>query len=579
MSTSTWKQNPTTNEWNSAANWSPEEVPMDQAIFSVSSQTTLSFAADSNAQIGTIEFDENSTGYTFRFATAANPALTICGAGVRNHSQIQQSFIVAATSSGYKNPQLKFLNAATAGGNNMFYCAGPETAQGYGGGVICFHDSSSAGSAIFKVWTGAEPPPKHSTVGGEVSFCDSATADQAIFTIYGTLGTDGDTFGNVVFHNNATAAHAHFINIGGTVSGGDGGNTQFYGNSSAAWGIYNNRGGTHPKANGGDVAFDATADGGHGHFYNHAASAAGAYGGVTSFNNNPPSMSADQGASAGNGKYFNYGARDNEQGGGGHLEFSAKYGSPTAANAEIHNYGSSLESKSSAGHSIFSINQPTDYYPTAGNASIWNHPASKNGAAGFTEFSVYQKENVNDKIAQEKNIPSAGSAMIINMGSSEPESAGGYTIFSGSTSAAQATLVAQGGSQGGAGGRIMFYDDSQGAAAKVQLYGNGELDIRYHSSGLSIATLELNGGVIAVSLGDKFKGLAVTDKLFINSKDISFYFSLEDDNGFAFNQAYTLVTSTNLDDGDTHRFSGNSIEGIEPTFKIIGSALQVIFVR
>ena len=291
MNSSTWNTQPETGEWNQASNWSPSQEPTTQAIFAGSSQTTISFSAVAETKVDEIAFNEDASSYTFTFGPSETPALTLSGQGVTNRSGRQQSFIVAATSSGYKQPQLTFVNSASAGGDDVYYCSGPESEQGYGGGVICFCDNSSAGSASFKVWTGAGIPPKHHTVGGEVSFCDNSSADSARFTIYGSLGVDGDTFGNVVFHQNASAAQATFTNVGGTVSGGDGGNTQFYGQSSAANGIFYNWGGSHDKANGGDVAFDAVAEGGQGRYYNYAAKAAGAYGGVTSFNNNPPDLS------------------------------------------------------------------------------------------------------------------------------------------------------------------------------------------------------------------------------------------------------------------------------------------------
>ncbi|WP_428624553.1 hypothetical protein [Sedimenticola sp.] len=522
--------------------------------------------------MGNIEFTDNASAFTFTFGPSATPPLTITGQGISNRSRAQQSFIVAATSSGYKDPQLKFINSASAGGDDMFYCAGPETEQGYGGGVICFCDNSTAGSATFKVWTGAGTPPKHSTVGGEVSFCDSSSASTAHFKIYGTLGTDGDTFGNVVFHDTATAANATFINVGGTVSGGDGGNTQFYGNSSAAYGIYNNYGGTYSKANGGDVAFDATADGGHGHYYNHAAKAAGAYGGVTSFNNNPPHMT-NQGASAGHGTYFNYGAREGEQGGGGHLEFSAKYGSPTGANATIANYGSTIASKSSAGHTVFSINLPTDYYPTAGNATIWNHPGVSEGtAAGFTEFSVYGT-------GAGSHVPTAGDGTFFNLGGYTPKATGGYTVFSGTSSAGNATLIAYGGTHGGYGGRIVFYGESSGGTAKVELFGNGALDIGDHLKGLTIGALELTGGIIVTQLGTETTGLTVSGELTLKSSQANFSFWKKDDGGFSLNTPYTILTNANLSMFTAEQFSGNSIEGVEPTFSIVGNDLQVSFLQ
>lgn len=572
MTTSTWKSQPVSGEWNTPDNWSPAGEPMQTAAFADSSQTAIGFDPAGGAKVERVEFAGNAPAYTFSFGPGTAPGLTISGEGVANGSGNRQSFIVAATTKGYSEPQLQFTGSASAGGDNVYYCAGPENEQGYGGGVICFHDKATAGSAEFKVWTGAGIPPKqNSTVGGEVAFCDNATAERARFIIYGSLGSDGDTFGNVVFHDNATAASASFTNVGGTVSGGDGGNTQFYGTTTAATAIFNNWGGTHSKANGGDVAFDASANGGNGCFHNYAAKAEGAYGGVTSFNNNWPYVNDAPGASAGHGAYFNYGARDGELGGGGHTSFSARYGSPTGADATIVNYGSVLESKSSAGHTIFSINLPSDYFPTAGNAVIYNHPAaSGQGAAGFTEFSVYGS-------GSDKGVPTAGNATIINLGAWMAEAAGGYTVFSGSSSAGNATLIACGGSHGGDGGKIAFYDDASGGTANVKLWGNGTLDIGDHSGGVGIGSLELNGGIIAVQLGSQPTALAVAGTLSLNAPQARFAFWQKDGGGFAFNTAYTILTGAGLSGFTAERFCGNSIDGVEPSFAIVGNALQVSF--
>lgn len=581
---STWSTQPATGEWNTATNWAPAAVPTDTATFTTSFRTAITFSSTSDTTVNNIEFVAGAPAYTFMFDTPSPdlPSLTIAGQGVTNNSRCIQSFIVAASTSGYEKPQLKFINSATAGGSDMCYCAGPATAQGSGGGVIRFSNTSTAGSASFKVWTGAARPPEHnSTVGGEISFGDSSSADSASFTIYGTLGADGDTFGNVVFHNNSTAANGTFTNIGGTVAGGDGGNTQFYDNSTAANGTFINRGGTHTGvkgkeysgANGGDVAFDGIANGGQGYFYNYAAPAAESYGGVTSFNNNPPEVTT-RGASAGNGHYFNYGAREGEQGGGGHVEFSAKHGSPTAANAKFNNYGSAIEGSSSAGHTIFSISLPNNhnYYPTADNGTFWNHPAAtKDGAAGFTEFSVYGTDTGGS------NVPTAGSGTFFNLGAYTSGAASGYTTFSGISSAENAQLIAYGGINGGDGGRIVFYDKSSGGTASVQLFGNGELDIGDHINGLTIGILDLTGGIISAQLGTNVTGLTLSGELILKSVHATFFFWKKDDGGFEFNTPYTILTAPNLSSFTEAQFNGNSIEDVEPTFTIVGNDLQVSF--
>lgn len=576
MNNASWKPQANTGFWNSADNWTTGAVPDGTATFSSSSQTTVAFAADNAATVEQIVFSEDAPSFTFGFTNCATtPALTISGEGVSNASTSNQSFKVMAKGVSYKQPQLMFINQASAGGDDISYYAGPESLQqGYGGGIIGFCNNSTAGSASFTVRTGAAAPPKQgSTVGAEVSFSDNSSAGNARFSIYGTLGSDGDTFGNVVFHDSATAYSAHFFNAGGTVSGGDGGNTQFYRNSSAANGFFNNQGATASGANGGDVAFDGNACGAQGYFYNYAASATKAYGGVTSFNNNPPNMPS-VGASAGNAFYFNYGAKGAEQGGGGHTEFSAKHGSPTAANASIANYGSELADKSSAGHTIFSISLPTHYFPSAGNATIWNHPSLiKGAAAGFTEFAVYGSGEAGS------NVPTANYATIINQGGESEGVTGGYTVFSGTATADSAQLIAIGGNNGGYGGKIIFYDNADGGKASVQLYGNGCLDIGDHSGELSIGALQLNGGgTVETQLGSSTTTLLIKDTLVLKAAALEFYFWKKDSGGFDFNTTYTILSVPNLADNfSEQQFFGNSIDDVEPEFSIFGDQLQVCF--
>ncbi len=583
MTTSTWNNQPNSDLWNSADNWDPTEVPMTKAIFTHSTQTGISFTPGSNATVNTIEFIQDAAPFTFNFSASTSPALTITGSGIVNNSTNNQNFTVACATVGYQEPQLKFENCASAGGQNIFYTAGPETKESYGGGVISFCDTSNAGSAFFIAWTGAGAPPEHSTVGGEISFSDNASANTAHFTIYGTLGTDGDTFGNVVFHDNATAANAIFNNKGGTVPGGDGGNTQFYNNSNATNGLFYNLGGTaygmvndkNQGANGGDVAFDGTALGGNAKFYNYPATVDNAYGGVTSFNNNPPEVTSG-GASADHGSYFNYGAQLSSLCGGGHLEFSAKHGSPTAGHANITNYGSEIAStdKSSAGHTIFSVDQPTCYFPTAGNATIYNQPGKVKGApGGFTEFSVYQNDNATNCKADTNHVPTAGNGTFINLGANISGAGAGYTSFSGTSDAGNAYLIAHAGSNGGYGGKIAFYDDATGGNACVQLYGNGVLSLSYHNNSITLASLELTDGTIEIQLGTQVTNLILTEQLILKSEKGYFYFTGDITAG----ETYTVLTSPNLMNYSADQFSCNSLTAGQPYFSIANNSLRVSF--
>lgn len=600
MTNANWKNDPGSGVWNTADNWDPAGVPTGIAAFANSSQTAISFSTSDEANVAAIVFSQGASSYTFGFGTTSNtPALTITGRGIVNESGIAQHFVVASIGVRYTEPQLSFTNSASAGDSNMHYSAGPESlTQGYGGGIIGFHNTATAGYASFTVRTGAGTPPQHgSTVGGEVSFSDDSTAHNASFTIYGSLSlTDGDTFGNVVFHDNAKAHKASFTNIGGTVANGDGGNTQFYDYSTADTGLYHNRGATCGEANGGDVAFDGVAKAGTGKFYNHAATKAGGYGGVTSFNNNEnwsdPSLAA---AHADHGQFHNYGATGTDKGGGGHTEFTAKYGSPTGGHGTFLNFGSELDKYSTAGHTVLSVAHSsgpadeftyTDYYPTAGNGVFCNHPGA---SGGYTEFTVYEDENRHehpkkDKVTVSNSTcyPTAGDATFYNLGGESLGVLGGYTSFRKISTADNATLIAYAGSGGGGGGQIQFFDTSSGGTAAITIHGtnggadSGALDLTGHTGELSTGSLSVNGGVIKTSVGNSTTTLALSRDLVLNSRVATFEFKQGD--GYAPATTYILLSAPNLGSGfSKDQFTGNFIGLAAPSFKIVGNELQVVF--
>src|SRR5439155_25980278 len=90
----------------------------------------------------------------------------------------------------------------------------------------------------------------------------------------------------------------------------------------------------------------------------------------------------------------------------------------------------------------------------------------------------------------------------------------GEALFYGTSSAGNATLIANGGSNGGNGGLIQFNDTSDGGTARVGLFGNGTLDITNSTSDVNIGSLEGDG---IVSTG--------TYKLFVGTNNLSTVFS------------------------------------------------------
>lgn len=78
---------------------------------------------------------------------------------------------------------------------------------------------------------------------------------------------------------------------------------------------------------------------------------------------------------------------------------------------------------------------------------------------------------------------------------------GGSTVFFGEGSAGSATLIAYSGTNGGDGGAIEFFRVSTGGTSRIEVFGNGNLDISFHRNGpgtqtdVEIGSLEGDGNV------------------------------------------------------------------------------------
>src|SRR6266567_5039695 len=145
---------------------------------------------------------------------------------------------------------------------------------------------------------------------------------------------------------------------------------------------------------------------------------------------------------------------------------------------------------------------------TAGNGIFTNNGATASGAeGGVTEFGIFPSGN--------DDSPSAGNATIINNGAMTSGAVGGKTIFYETSTADSATLIANSGTGGGEGGQIFFNEKSTGGTSRVELFGNGSLDISAHAApGVTIGSIEGDG--IAL-LGD--------NNLTVGSNDLSTTFS------------------------------------------------------
>jgi hypothetical protein len=128
----TWKLTPTSNDWNTAANWTPATVPngsADVATFDASNTSGISLA--SAVTENSMVFSSGASPFTL---TASTVTLTIGGTGIVNNSGGTQNF-VANGSSGGPVGSLDFLNSATAA-NASFTINGSTTGGGFGGEVF-----------------------------------------------------------------------------------------------------------------------------------------------------------------------------------------------------------------------------------------------------------------------------------------------------------------------------------------------------------------------------------------------------------------------------------------------------------
>ncbi len=117
-----------------------------------------------------------------------------------------------------------------------------------------------------------------------------------------------------------------------------------------------------------------------------------------------------------------------------------------------------------------------------------------NSTAASSHITVSGATTGNAAIVDFHNSATAGNAILTNNGGGANGFSGGSTLFNDSSTAGNATLIANGGTSGGRGGGIQFRGDSTGGTARVEVFGNGTLDISFHNSpGVTIGSLEGTG--------------------------------------------------------------------------------------
>jgi autotransporter-associated beta strand protein len=123
---------------------------------------------------------------------------------------------------------------------------------------------------------------------------------------------------------------------------------------------------------------------------------------------------------------------------------------------------------------------------TAGNATITNNGGAVINSGGCIAFFA--------------NSSTAASATIINNGGTASGAFGGETIIgvfdSDTATAASATLIANGGTGGGRGGITSFFGNSTGGTSRIEVFGNGSLDLSGHNAPrLTVGSIEGDGDI------------------------------------------------------------------------------------
>lgn len=162
------------------------------------------------------------------------------------------------------------------------------------------------------------------------------------------------------------------------------------------------------------------------------------------------------------------------------LKFGA---TSTAGNANVTNNALvQFQSNATAGNATFNNNGGivlfSDGTPTAGNATFINNSGVVNETGGgFTTFNAGS---------------TADNATVITNGATSSDALKGANLFEGD--AGNATLIANGGANGGAGGFIQYRLGSTGGTARVEVFGNGTLDISQHNApGVATGSIEGSG--------------------------------------------------------------------------------------
>ncbi len=270
----TWGNNPSSGDWNAAANWTPQTVPDgpgDVATFGQSAVTNVSINA-TIVEVSNIVFTHLADPFIISLASNNNNGLLdVTGSGIINHSRTTQKIVCG------ENTGVFFTNG-TAGEHMSFIGAGASFAfsgvasaesatfdvssSGIYQGHLIFDDSSTVANATINASNSAGVSLYSSSSSDNAIFAISsgaflafaaATADHATATCIGGQGIYGSS---ILFQGLASAGEGYFTAIGGTTSGEAGSDIDFYDFSTAADATFVINGGAGPSLAGALLLFE-----------------------------------------------------------------------------------------------------------------------------------------------------------------------------------------------------------------------------------------------------------------------------------------------------------------------------------
>jgi autotransporter-associated beta strand protein len=275
----TWNLNPTSNDWNTAENWTPVTIPSsesDVATFAASNTTSVVCGdapgeAGTTTVVGDIVFTDGASAYTITvtpvFDIVFPSILEIYGGGITNNSEVVQNLLTANSGTTKASARIYLNNSASAGENVVITNAGGASASGDGiyGGFTSIEDSATAGSATFINEGGAVS----GAFGGVTRLLYSSDAESATFTNDPGV-VSGAGAGSTLIQTVGNIGSSTFIGNAATVAGAEGGWVEIdYGTANGASFIANGATSAGPQAGqiyvyGGDGYATFTGKGGRG---------------------------------------------------------------------------------------------------------------------------------------------------------------------------------------------------------------------------------------------------------------------------------------------------------------------------